>query len=376
MTVTFPHLGPLYIGASKLLSYLDIPHIQPLPNGQQALTKGILMSPEEICLPFKFMVGNLAEAYDMGADTAIMISTNGPCRLGEYGELMKLVLEDNGYDYKWMLIGSGTGTGVKDVFSILRSLSTRECLRRNDIIKGFVMALKLIMRNDKFRRSLQERAGYLRRPFDAVNLWKKTEKALSKAETFDECFKVLKKARVDLENLEPDKDADPVKVLVLGEIYTSIEPEANGNLEEKLMSLGCSVKRHIDISWWIKYSLFSAVVPERIRRKVKTGETIKNNIGGYGRETVDYMLKDRWGDGVIKIMPSGCMPEIVTKAFCQSIERNEDKKMLHLIYDEMSGQAGYETRIEAFVDMLERRKRVLAGNRHRFHKHGPGAFRG
>ena len=138
MTVTFPHLGPLHIAASQLLTYLDISYVISSSNGQQALNKGALISPEDICLPFKYMVGNLAESYDMGADTAIMMATNGPCRLGEYGELLKLVLEGNGYDYKWILIGSGTATGVKDIFTIFRSLSSQEYLSSRKIIKGLV----------------------------------------------------------------------------------------------------------------------------------------------------------------------------------------------------------------------------------------------
>ena len=71
-------------------------------------------------------------------------------------------------------------------------------------------------------------------------------------------------------------------------------------------------------------------------------------------------------------MPAGCMPEIVAKAFCEGIQDKQDNKILHLIYDEMKADAGYQTRIEAFVDMLERRKHVLAGNRHRFNKYRSG----
>lgn len=362
MTVTFPHLGPLNIAASQLLTYFDICHITPPSNGDRALARGASISPEEICLPFKYMAGNLAAAHDMGADTAVMIATNGPCRLGEYGELLKLVLDRAGCYYKWILIGSGTEVGLKEIVPKLRALSSREYLSTARIIKGFILAVKLIRKNDGFRNQIQKRSGYLCQPLDAVRLWKKTDEALENARTFDECFRILKKAERKLAAFEVKKKADPVKVLVAGEIYTSIEAEANGRLEEKLMAMGCSVKRHIDLSWWIRYSLISWVFPEKLRRWVMPTGTIKNNIGGYGRETVDRIMRDRWSDGVIKIMPSGCMPEIVTKAFCQSVEDNKDIRILHLIYDEMSGKAGYETRIEAFVDMLERRKHVLAGN--------------
>ena len=58
-------------------------------------------------------------------------------------------------------------------------------------------------------------------------------------------------------------------------------------------------------------------------------------------------------DGVIQIFPMGCMPEIVAKAALHGV----DVPVLTLVIDEMTGDAGYDTRIEAFLDMLEARRR-------------------
>ncbi len=52
----------------------------------------------------------------------------------------------------------------------------------------------------------------------------------------------------------------------------------------------------------------------------------------------------------------GCMPEIVSKSILPKISRDKDFPILTLVVDEMTGEAGYVTRIEAFVDLLERRK--------------------
>ena len=60
-------------------------------------------------------------------------------------------------------------------------------------------------------------------------------------------------------------------------------------------------------------------------------------------------------DGAIQIFPMGCMPEIVSKQFFLP---SPGKKIypLTLVVDEMTGEAGYMTRIEAFTDLLERRR--------------------
>lgn len=375
MIATFPHLGPMSIAVEQLFSYLEIPHVVPPDNGRAVLEQGIEISPEEMCLPFKFMAGNFKAAYDAGADTAIMIATCGPCRLGEYGELLKDTLQRAGCHYQWVLIDSPSSIGIKELAGRLRPLTDTSHITRQRFVKGAAMCIRLISQMDRFRRQVSERAGYLTEPYRAVRLLHETEDDLKCAESFQQCFQIIKDAEENLADFPGRKGADPVKVLVVGEIYTSIEAEANGRLEEKLMKLGCSVKRHIDISWWIRYTFMNSLVPDRIQQLFLPRKGLKNPVGGYGRETIAKILREKSCDGIIKIMPAGCMPEIVTKAFCEKLQKEKNYRILHLIYDEMSGEAGYETRIEAFVDMLERRKHVLVGNRHRFHQHRFGVDR-
>lgn len=123
------------------------------------------------------------------------------------------------------------------------------------------------------------------------------------------------------------------------------------------MLMGCQVRRPVTISWWLKH-LVTESVP---KRKKQANGYLPYDIGGYAKETVEE-IRTADDDGIIKIMPSGCMPEIVAKAASNIMEEQQGIKVLHLIFDEMQGSAGYETRVEAFVDMLERRKRVFSGS--------------
>jgi predicted nucleotide-binding protein (sugar kinase/HSP70/actin superfamily) len=57
------------------------------------------------------------------------------------------------------------------------------------------------------------------------------------------------------------------------------------------------------------------------------------------------------------------MPEIVSKSILPTISKDKNFPILTLIVDEMTGEAGYITRLEAFLDLLERRKdNVLYGS--------------
>ncbi len=87
MKVTFPHMGNIYIVAKALLDGMGVDYVIPEKNNDAVLEIGSLHSPEEICLPYKIMIGNYIRAIEQGADTIILAGSCGPCRFGEYCEL-------------------------------------------------------------------------------------------------------------------------------------------------------------------------------------------------------------------------------------------------------------------------------------------------
>ena len=85
---------------------------------------------------------------------------------------------------------------------------------------------------------------------------------------------------------------------------------------------------------------------------------MKRAIGGETIETIgDTVFAARNGiDGVIHIMPFSCMPEIVSQNILTKVSREEDIPVMTLVLDEQTGKAGYQTRIEAFIDLVKRKK--------------------
>lgn len=375
MMVAYPHLGSLSLVLSLFFSYLGVPFLSPSANSQDALQKGSELSPEEMCVPFKIMAGNLVDAYERGADAALMVATCGPCRLGEYGQLLKEVLDQNGYHMEWILLDSPSDIGKTEFVRRFRTLTDERSIGAARTAAGLTLCIRMIRMLDALRRKAAKKAGYLEEPYEAVRLLHETHDAVRKCASFAESFGVMKEAADRLKNLTVRKDAHPIKILVAGEIYTSIEEEGNRHLEEKLMKLGCSVERHIDLTWWIGHSILHAAVPQQIHDRIGKYQCAPCNIGGYGRETIRRIARGNRYDGIIKIMPSGCMPEIVTKAYFEAENGKRDRRILHLVFDEMSGEAGYDTRIEAFIDMLERRRYVLVGDRRGIHQYRSGADR-
>lgn len=355
--LTFPHIGPVYLAAALLMKELGISFVVPPANTLETLEKGKSVSPEEMCLPFKFMAGNLIQAYERGARRVIMPATAGPCRLGEYGELLKQVLNQSGYEMEWILLDTLQAIGIKEW---IRRLARAGCDRKVTSLSAIwagLRTVRLMQRLDRLEAEIKKRAGYAKKPVDCVRMLRNFREELSEQQDLTGALSLIRKYEKILHTVPVDSDKSPVTILVTGEIYTSIESAANRNLEEQLMLLGCCVKRPLTISWWLKHTV-KEILP---LAKKKGSPYLPYSIGGYAKETIRDIETSK-EDGAIKIMPAGCMPEIVAKAASNVMEEEQGAKVLHLIFDEMQGKAGYETRVEAFVDMLERRKCVLSGN--------------
>ena len=76
-----------------------------------------------------------------------------------------------------------------------------------------------------------------------------------------------------------------------------------------------------------------------------------------------HYLKDNKIDGIITITAFGCGPDSLMVERITRKSKQFQKPLLNLTIDEHSGEAGFITRLEAFVDMLYRKKRAKIINK-------------
>ena len=79
-------------------------------------------------------------------------------------------------------------------------------------------------------------------------------------------------------------------------------------------------------------------------------------------EEPGHFLKDNKIDGVITITAFGCGPDSLMIERITRRAKHFNKPLLNLTIDEQTGEAGFVTRLEAFVDMLFRKKRASIVN--------------
>ena len=70
-----------------------------------------------------------------------------------------------------------------------------------------------------------------------------------------------------------------------------------------------------------------------------------------------HYLQDNSIDGIITITAFGCGPDSLMIEKIARAAKQYKKPHLNLTVDEQTGEAGFVTRIEAFVDMLYRKKK-------------------
>ncbi|MCX7745608.1 MAG: CoA protein activase [Clostridia bacterium] len=362
MKVTFPHMGNTYIPAKMMLDEFGVDYVIPPYNNKESLEIGTKYAPESACLPLKINVGNFIHAYEKGADTVIITGGRGPCRFGYYAELHREILKDAGYDMDIISLEL-PDQGIRELLKRIKKLSGT--LNVFKIVKIMAMITKIAKMVDEL-----EALTFWVRPREiekgAVDkIYKVFQRKVIQAKGYSEIKKLILETRRSLLAVEQNEDYKPLRVGIVGEIYTTIDPFANMNIASTLGNMGVEVNRYVTVSGWIiEHMIKNALhLPRDLSYAQAAKPYLGAMIGGHAQETVGNTVQYAQDgfDGIIQIYPLTCMPEIVAENILPKIGNDYNIPILTLIIDEMTGEAGYLTRVEAFVDLLNRRRERVEG---------------
>lgn len=359
MKLTFPHLGNAYIPVKALLDDLKVNYIVPPFNNKKSLELGTKFSPEMACLPLKINIGNLVQAHSMGADTIFITGGCGPCRFGYYCEMEREILKGMGLEMDTITL-EWPDKGLKEFLKRIKRISGEANIF--EFFKGVKNTTQIAKMVDDL-----ERLTFKIRPVEVKKgetdaIYRNFQNNVILVKGSKQIKNLINETVKKLNKISIDTNLKPLKVGIVGEIYTTIDSHTNLNIEAKLGSLGVEVDRSVTVSGWIiEHMLKKALsLPRDERYKKEAKPYLGAMIGGHAQETIGNTIlyaKDGY-DGVIQIFPLTCMPEIVAESILPAVERDFNIPILTLILDEMTGEAGFITRIEAFVDLLNKRREV------------------
>ncbi len=355
MRLTYPHMGEAYIAVKSLLDDVGVESVIPSFTTNSTLRLGSDISPETICLPYKIMLGNYINSIKAGADTILITGSCGPCRFGYYGPLQKQALEEAGYKDVDIIILDPPREDYRKFFESIRKIAGGS---RTNIIAAFINAYKVCCEIDNLNELL-----YYTRP-RAVNkaevraTMHEFKSNVMNAKGTAEMLELINETKNRLKKISIDRSYKPVKIGIIGEIYTVIEPFTNLNIEEKLGELGVEVHRSLTVKDWARNTI---ILPITGRKGYKLEKRLSKPylptlIGGHSQECIGHAIHyAKLGyDGLVQIYPMTCMPEIVSRAILPQVEKDYGIPIMYLIVDEQTGEAGFQTRLEAFVDYISR----------------------
>ena len=283
---------------------------------------------------------------------------NAFCRFGYYWPVQKLIFEDLGYD-NFTFIPIDYEHPLKIVRTLKNDLSNgRSYLQVLQAIRKTWLKNRLTDSVDDhiFRyRALETERGRTDKVAEDL-FWQIVN--LDRAKEMKGFMKKI--PRIFEKEVEIEQDANPIKIGIIGEIYVVLEPSLNVDVHRRLNELGVIVKhqatlrRFIDIP--IKLNPFRDLPQDPSVRRAKP--YLEYRVGGEAQESIgeSIIMKEEGWDGMVHLYPFTCMPEIISRSILPQISREFDMPVLSLVVDEQTGEAGFQTRLEAFVDLLERKR--------------------
>ena len=351
--VTFPHMGNLQIPARAFFEKLGLEVIVPPEITRKTIELGVKYSPEMACLPLKINLGNFIQALEKGAEIIIMGGGCGPCRFGYYGQVQQEILENLGYDFELISLEANLFYTFRKLRNLLGAVTFLKLFPAWKLAWSKIKAMDEITDLVLAGRAKEKREGQL------DLLYEEFLEQLDLEEKSPAVYKLKENYKNKIQScMEAGELESHIRIGIVGEIYVVLEGTANLHTARKLGRLGAVVEREISLSHWLKDFLNLSETRKRIR---KQGQPYINSfVGGHGQDSVGNTVhySKRNFDGIVHLAPFTCMPEIIAQSILEEVSEKEDIPVLSLMFDEHSGEAGLETRLEAFVDLLMEKKQV------------------
>ena len=357
--VTFPRLGESWRTFKMLLEDLGNEVVVPPRPSKRTLDLGVRYSPEFACLPLKILTGTYLEAIELGADTIVTSGGVGPCRAGEYAMLHEKILQDLGYQIEMIVFEPPRLHPI----SFLKNVWLLNRARHS--VKAVISHVKRAWRKLQALDNA-EKLSHVIRPRETKRgttskVYRKVIEWIDQAYTTEQIIEAEAAALEALRNVPQDNSREILKVGIVGEIYVLLEPASNLEMEETLGHLGVEVERSMFLTGWTRDNTWKETT-EGLTVKEAAVPYLPELIGGHGRDSVGntVLYAKRGFDGVIQIAPFTCIPEIVARTILTKVSADYNIPVLTFFLDEQTGKAGMTTRLEAFVDLMRRKRLARA----------------
>lgn len=338
-----------YVPAKYLFSHITNCQVTvPPPITNKTIELGNKYSPDFVCTPFKYTLGTLIESLEVGANT--LIQFGGGCRYGYYYALQDKILKDLGYKFEMINLITAGKTDIKKIIKKIKNINPHFSL-----IKGIyylMISKRMVEYMDLIDDYIRKNIGFEVTKGSFMKLRDKMLVDFSKIKGYRHLKKIYKKYLKQFKQIEINKPKNCLKIGIIGELYTLMEPFANYNIEIFLAHHNIEVTRFTNAT----YLLFQK--KKKVKKYLKQLNNIKYKMGADATDNIyhtEWLCKNKY-DGIIHIKSSFCTPEIASMNIINKICKEYDVPVTFFSFDANTSEVGIVTRLEAFIDMLEMRR--------------------
>ena len=317
-TMSFYNNYPFYFG---FFTDLGIKIVLSDMTTKQTMSQGSALVVTETCLPIKVYIGHILNLLEKGVDKIFVPSIQSVAH---------------------KIYNCSKIRGLPD-------------LVRNVIKKDFTMIEATLDKSEKNQGLydfLKEIAAY----FDITdeNIIKRASKAgwrcynnffimTKSGMSYKKAMNYALQGKIFIENQTKEY---PISVALVSHGYNIYDERTSMKIIEKLEKMDVKVFTSLQL----------------------TDEQMEEGIAALGQKrywaneyemtgTAGHYLKDNKIDGIVTLNAFGCGPDSLMVERITRKAKEAGKPLLSLTIDEHTGEAGFITRLEAFIDMLYRKKR-------------------
>ncbi|MFH1485693.1 MAG: CoA protein activase [Chloroflexota bacterium] len=362
MKVTFPHFGSTWVALKALFDKNGVECVVPPMTNRRTLSLGVKYSPETMCLPYKMLLGNIIEGLELGADTVINVGGPGLCRLGCYSKLHEQALRDLGFNFEMIIFDWQDQQIIGLVKCVRKALDTDKPWI--EVVGDVKFGLQQLILMDDLERHLHHVRPRALDRRAVTKIWRGAGERVSAAHTPEALRKVRRDLFHEFDSVPQDADARPLRVGLLGEFFMAIDSFCNMDIELEFGERGVEVVRSAYLMNWAKAWLFLEALGMSHDKEVKKAASpyLSRDVSGDAIQSLGETIlhRNEGFDGIVHIMPFTCLPEIIAQNIFPKVVKDHNIPVLSVVLDEQMGKAGLLTRLEAFVDLMERHRARLA----------------
>ncbi len=308
---------PFYYGFFKSLGFNIVISDK---TTTKLINDGVKLVVSDTCLPIKVFAGHIINLLDKGCNTIFVPSIqstgykiNNCSKVRGLPEIIRNII-NRPFRMIEPTLDKTEGLGIKEFcFEAARQLNIKD----EELIKSSMDAGWCMYNN------------FIEMAREGVSHKEAMENAISGKRT---------KKKIEL--------VKPLSVVIMAHGYNLYDERISMNLLKKLEKMGVKAYTSLNIT---RQNAIDSI------HRLDEIQYWANELDLTG--TAAYYMLNNKVDGIIALSAFGCGPDSLMVDEIQYHAKMRNMPMLHLTIDEHTGEAGILTRLEAFVDMLSRKKR-------------------